>query len=276
VKRPGPAVRFLALGGCLFALDAARSGPSEAPVPAAAALESDEELLLRRARELGFHETDSLVQRRLVRNMRFLAEDPARSDRELLRDALALGMDRSDLVVRRRLIQKLELKAEAAARTVEPSEAELAAFLAAHPERFADSERVRLRHVFLSRDRRGGRLEADARRLLSRLQRGEGERESASLGDPFLLGNAPAPRTRRELAREFGADFAEAVFAAPTGAWAGPVASSYGLHLVLVEERVAPRTPALAAVRGAVREALLAERGEARKQEQIAWLRSRE
>jgi parvulin-like peptidyl-prolyl isomerase len=38
----------------------------------------------------------------------------------------------------------------------------------------------------------------------------------------------------------------------PTGAWQGPVASSYGLHLVLVNARTEPGPPLLSEVREVV------------------------
>ena len=50
------------------------------------------------------------------------------------REAIAMGLDRDDTVIRRRLRQKMEFVSEDAAATVEPTEAQLQEFLAAHPE----------------------------------------------------------------------------------------------------------------------------------------------
>ena len=44
------------------------------------------------------------------------------------------------------------------------------------------------------------------------------------------------------------------------GQWAGPVESPYGLHLVLVQERVAGAAPELAEIRPVVEREVLAER----------------
>jgi parvulin-like peptidyl-prolyl isomerase len=68
------------------------------------------------------------------------------------------------------------------------------------------------------------------------------------------------PGPLAEVARSFGSEFAERVAALAPGEWAGPVESPYGLHLVLVSERVAPARPALAELRPAVERELLAER----------------
>jgi hypothetical protein len=234
----------------------------------------DDELLLREARAQGFHRSDPLVRRRLVRNLRFLNEGPSRSDQELFREALALGMDRSDLVVRRRLIQKMKLLAQAAA--AEPTRAELEAFLLRNRSRFTRPARVRISHVYLSRDRRGDSLEADARALLDRLIAESVDPQDASqLGDPFLLQHQLPLRSERELAKGFGPDFARRVLAQAPGGWSGPVASSYGLHLVWVHEHSPARPSPLESVAGELRAALLAERGEAELRARLLRLRAR-
>ena len=223
-----PLVHFVAIGGLLFALDRlaqdeqaepaititperiaelredwlARAGrlPSAAELEALVEREVDEELLLREARRLGFQRSDPLVRRRLVQNMRFVSSDDGGDPDTLLSQALALGMDRKDLVVRRRLVQKMELGAFAAARTREPSEPELREFLARYPERFSEPARVRLSHVYLSRDRRGDELGAASRRLLARLADGYPSPERApALGDPFLAGHDLPLLSEREL-----------------------------------------------------------------------------
>jgi parvulin-like peptidyl-prolyl isomerase len=62
------------------------------------------------------------------------------------------------------------------------------------------------------------------------------------------------------VARTFGDKFAAGIDALEPGLWGGPVESSYGLHLVLITERVAAAGPALADVRPLVVRELLAER----------------
>ena len=263
---------------------------------------SDEELLEREARRLGLDRDDSGIRRRLLRNLRFLGEATAGDEQADYEEALALGLDASDLVVRRRLVQRLELQALAWARASEPTDAELAALLAREPERFALLARVRLKHVFLSRDRHGQALEAADRALGKRLallapeptgssaarsepkasvvprkrsaQRAEGERSSLKLGDPFPLGAQQPPRTLDELAARFGDGFARSVAALPPGRWSGPIASSYGLHRVFVQERTPGRPARLEEVRSALREAVFAERAEAVLADWLRRLRS--
>jgi hypothetical protein len=263
-----PAVHFAALGAVVFAVET-WCGADAVPPTSSGSAPSDEELLEREARRLGLDRDDSGVRRRLVRNLRFLGEGTAGDEQADYEEALALGLDRSDLVVRRRLVQRLELRALAWARATEPSDAELAALLAREPDRFALPARVRLSHVFLSRDRHGAGLEAADLALARRLA-SLGPERAAGLGDPFLLGAHLPPRTQAELAASFGEAFARAVAGLPSGRWSGPIASSYGLHRVFVQERTPGRAARLEEVRAALREAVFALRAE---QVLADWLR---
>ena len=71
----------------------------------------------------------------------------------LVREALAQGLDRDDVVVRRRLRQKMELVTEEAAAAAQPTDKELADYLAANPPRFAAEPRITF-----SQESIGGRL----------------------------------------------------------------------------------------------------------------------
>jgi parvulin-like peptidyl-prolyl isomerase len=50
----------------------------------------------------------------------------------------------------------------------------------------------------------------------------------------------------------FGPGFGERLAAQPVGSWSAPVASSYGWHVVRVDERLAPELPPLEAIRAEV------------------------
>jgi hypothetical protein len=169
-------------------------------------------------------------------------------DEVYYREGMALGLDRDDQLIRRRVRQKLEFLAESMNGAPEPSEAALHAYLDAHHERYARPARVTFRQVYL-----GTAADSDPAKLLAKLNK---------LGDPDAaadVGLRTQLDARMELAqstdieRAFGRQFAQAVVAAPLGAWRGPLASDYGLHLVHVSERVESRTPELTEVREVIR-----------------------
>lgn len=152
----------------------------------------------------------------------------------LCREALALGLDRDDTIVRRRLAQKMEFLTDDITGAVEPDEAALQKFFAENAARYARAARVSFRHVFFSREKRGASAEAVARESVVALQKGASEE---AMGDAFLHGFEFAEREGEELAALFGPDFPARLAALPTCAWQGPVASSYGLHLVRIDAR---------------------------------------
>ena len=236
--------------------------------------EIDDQLLIEEARGRGLHRADSVVQRRLLQNMRFLGDEAGSSAAAQLDEAYRLGMDRSDLVVRRRLVQLIQLEAYGSARVPEPGEAELETYLGEHSDRFMKPARLRLHHVYFSRDTRGAATEADARAALARITANANLSGSADAeGDPFMFPRDLASRSERDLAKTFGAEFAERVFALPLVRWSGPVASAYGEHLVFVHSRSPAALPPLAAVRKEVFESLLAERGKRALRETLRDLR---
>jgi hypothetical protein len=182
--------------------------------------------------------------------LRGLVEDFVREE-VWCREALALGLDRDDTVIRRRLRQKVEFLTEGTIAIGEPSEQDLRAFLASHPERFRVEPRASFRQIYLSPDRRGERAPEDAREILATLRERD-HPNPADLGDPFLLPLEFADTTPGDVRRAFGDEFARQLFEVETGRWTGPLTSGYGLHLVLVGERVEGRMPDLDEVRAEV------------------------
>ena len=235
-----------------------------------------DELLVREARRQGLDRDDLIVRRRLIDKMTFLSDDPAASRADLYHQAVEIGLDRDDPIVRRRLIQKMHLLAGAEAGPVRATEQELREYYDSHAQHFVEPARLRLSHVFLSRDRRQASVGAEARELLRELQAKTLAPEHAvALGDPFLLGHHLPPHTETYLERNFGQGFAAAVMDLPSGVWAGPVESAYGHHLVWIHGAVTPRRTELAAVRRKVLEGIRTERQARRMATFLETLRQR-
>ncbi len=170
----------------------------------------------------------------------------------LNREAIKLGLDQNDTLIRQRLQQKMEFMADDLAAAEEPSEQDLADYLANHPDAFRQDRRISFRHVYLSAATRRDRLDADAARLLAELKTKGAQADVSALGDEPLQPTAFTNEPQRAVETGFGKEFTAEVFRLPTGEWSGPLKSGLGTHLVLVWARSAGRVPALAEVREAV------------------------
>jgi peptidyl-prolyl cis-trans isomerase C len=190
----------------------------------------------------------------------------------LYREALALGLDRDDTIVRRRMAQKMEFLTQDIVAVVEPEDAALRKFFEGNAMRYAKAARVSFRHVYFSKERRGGRLEADARAALEALAKGASEE---TIGDPYLRELEFTHAGAEDIAAALGAEFAGRVLAFPAGEWRGPVASPYGVHLVRVSERAEPQPVAFEAVREAVVRDLADERRRTANREFVERLKER-
>ena len=177
-------------------------------------------------------------------------------DEVYYREALAMGLDQDDPQVRRRMRLKLEFILEDLTAAEPPGDEVLIAFLRQHPEKFRIEPRLSFRQVYLNAERRRD-LAADAEQMLADLRAGT---SFESLGDSILLLYEQTSVSQSGIARTFGETFAQEVVALEPGAWAGPLYSGLGAHLVLVTERRDGRLPELAEVRGEVEREYLAQR----------------
>jgi peptidyl-prolyl cis-trans isomerase C len=190
----------------------------------------------------------------------------------LYRRAIELGIDANDTVVRRRLVQRMRFLLQDTQRIDPPDDAQLQAWLEAHPERFTPPAKTSFEHVFFSRGKRGANLGAAARAALKTLEK---DPEARVVSDPFFRGASFEEATATEVKRAFGGDLAEAIEELPVNRWSGPLRSAYGLHLVRAHEHIVPPTPELDAIRDEVeRDWLQAEQARL-NQEALLKLRAR-
>lgn len=194
-------------------------------------------------------------------------------DEVLVREARTLGLDRGDPVVRRRLLQRMAFVIEDGSWAEPPSDAELSDFVARHPERYWQPARITFEHIFVAEPGPNGQGTPRDRveQLVERLAAGD---DPAQLGDPFIAGRRFAGRTEAQVSATFGPDFAARVMGLPEGEWRGPIASSFGHHLVRVERRQAGGPPELGAVRSAATRDWWTERRRRAQREAITRLRA--
>ena len=198
-----------------------------------------------------------------------LIEDRVREE-ILYREALSLGLDRDDTIVRRRLAQKMEFLASDTVDVPAPGDDELVAFLEQHPGRFRIPGRVTFEQIYFGRATHGEEVGDVAAGALEAVRAGE-----PVAGDRFLLPRRQERLTDDRLGQIFGEGFGDAVMALDPGRWEGPIASGYGLHLVIVEESQPARAPTLDEVGEAVRREWEAARREEQSQAFYQELRAR-
>lgn len=168
------------------------------------------------------------------------------------REGQKIGLHQNDTVFRRRMQQKMEFLLEPSAEQLTPKPGELEDYLKAHEDRFRLPLKLAFRQIFFRSDRPGDGGETAATTALKVLQ-GTPETDVTSLGDTTLLPIRVELANADVIATSFDEGFVKELSSAPTGEWFGPVRSQYGVHLVLVEERIKAGAPSLDEVKAAVR-----------------------
>jgi peptidyl-prolyl cis-trans isomerase C len=180
----------------------------------------------------------------------------------LYREAMAMGLDQNDTIVRRRVAQKMDFVLADATSEETPTDEQLEQYMQQNIERFQDPVRISFAHVYFSQDKRGDKAEADAKKVLETIRKqGLSIASAIRTGDPFMMYYEYSANSRAQVARNFGEEFADALFKQNTTGWLGPVRSGYGLHLIYVSEFRAAIPPVLEDVKERVLTEYLSERG---------------
>jgi hypothetical protein len=261
-----PLVHFLAVGAALFVLNGFIQGPD--------ASGTGEDIVISKGRVAQIAQSFVLLTGRPPTQEEIMAlVDDFVSEETGYREAVAMGLDADDTIVRRRMRQKIEFLIEDSVATDAPSEADLQAWLEAHPERFRLPERRALQQVLISSDKRGASAAADAEAALKALQAGG---DAASLGDRSMLPDAIPLTTQEGVMALYGESFANAVFSgAARDQWFGPVESPFGLHLVKLLDREAGRDAPLSEVAERVQADLIKSRRDEARDAFHAQIRKR-
>lgn len=260
-----PLLQFLAIALVLFAANQLIHGSSVQI--------SNELIAISQGRVQQIAESYRLLAGRLPSRaeLQVLVDDFA--DEEIAyREAIAMGLDADDTIVRRRMRQKLEFLAEDAEASGEPTDEQLAGWLAEHAADYRLPERISFRHVMASADVHGEGMNEQAAALLNQLRSGA---DAGSLGDPSMLPSTLPPTTQHGVAALFGESFADALFAHAGEDWFGPLVTPLGAHLILVLTREPARAPLLADIRGKLRSDWIEARRRDQREQFVARLRQR-
>jgi parvulin-like peptidyl-prolyl isomerase len=186
----------------------------------------------------------------------------------LVQRGLALGLARTDRRVRGELTAAV-IAAVLADVDETPSDAEVDAFYAEHPDVFRAPGRVQVEQIFFDE-----RREADARAARRQLDDGAGFDRVRSGGDPEPVPVPAAPLPPERLVDYLGPTVARAALGLPEGGVAGPLRSGWGYHVVRVAGREDASLPPLDDVRAEVRGELVRRAGDRRLRDYLDRLRA--
>lgn len=258
------------IGAALFAVQRALHPPAEASSPLNTIVLTQDDL-----RQMS---VSWLAQGRpplTPEEWRSLIEAKVREE-VLYREALALGLEKDDTIVKRRMVQKMEFLAEDVAAAREPTDAELQAWFEKDPAHFALPPRITFRHLYFGIDRRGPQAKDAAEAALTRVRPlSEDAAVALNAADAFMFEDVYRDRTPDHIAKDFGPPFARALFELPVGVWSGPIESGYGWHLIFVESLEPQRIPTYEEVAGDVRTQWIGEQSDLAKRTAYEQMRSK-
>ena len=132
----------------------------------------------------------------------------------------------------------MEFLANAEIQNMEPTDAALQSFYAAHKIRYAEKPAFSFEQQFLGED------EDSAKASIFALNAGKQVQ-----AEPLSVSASMEKAASDNIAREFGDGFADSLRNLPQGRWSGPVQSGFGWHAVRVRGVVAAGTPPLPDIR---------------------------
>ena len=194
----------------------------------------------------------------------------------LYREGLAMGLDVGDMAIERRLAQKVEMLARSLITPDDPTDEELKAWYAAHPDAFKQPDEYSIAHIFFDPNKREETTLDDARATREKLNAlDEVPADFGDYGDPLMLQNYFERASEFELGRLFGSDFVGEIVGLQPGKWHGPVRSGYGAHLVWISEAILIPAPPFDTVRSQIAERWMAEQIDEMSERFIGELLSR-
>ena len=258
-----PLVHFAALAALVFAAYQA-AGTKEAGPERVIRLSADD-----LARLAALYRTEAGVPPGEAELKRILSEQI--EARALAAEARRLGLDQGDVVVERRLAQKMRFTLSDGGEIAPPDEETLRRWVAANAERFARKPRYSFDQIYF-KDAGDPRLTA-ARAALSPDAETSETTDWRGLGDPFMLSRQAGELPLREIARRFGADFANRIAPLePDQEWRGPIPSAFGAHLVRVTAKIGGEAPPFEAIREEAERLWMEEERRRRSLEAVADL----
>jgi hypothetical protein len=186
----------------------------------------------------------------------------------LVREAEALGMDQNDAVIRQRLRQKMEFLTEIGAQLIAPEDAVLRVFLADNEADYTIDPHLSFEQIYLGDSPTPEQIHTIGAALADGVP-------ANNLGQATMLPSFLPPTPQWSVERTFGDRFVAEIDPSIVDEWQGPVASSFGAHLIRVTSYKAGYVPEFEDVRDRVERDWRAQETLRLKEESYQVLRSR-
>ena len=164
----------------------------------------------------------------------------------LYREALRLGLDQNDRIIKRRLAQKISFLKQESNRE-EPKTNQLIAFYETNRNKYFVPTTYSFTHYYFAKS---SDAETKALVALKRLDNQDAKIEA----EPFVLGKNFNEYSLGEIEQAFGASFLSAFEDPRLNEWIGPFSSSYGEHLLYINNKKAGYLPEFNAIEVLIRQ----------------------
>ncbi len=140
-----------------------------------------------------------------------------------------MKLDHNDEIVKRRLAQKMEFISDGLAESLQPTKEMLMAYYEKNKSNYKKDPSYTLRQVYFDADERKNAL-ADAMNAMV-------SKSPETLGDELLFPGEYVEASSYQIANDLGSASAQRLDSLAVGQWTGPIHSSYGVHIVFIEEK---------------------------------------
>ncbi len=217
----------------------------------------DNKILHQQAIKHGFDNSQVVVQR-LLNLVKYLQPDESinKTDAQLLTVGRNLGLLETDSLITRYMTEAMRQKLLATATITQPTAAQIAEYYQANIEDYGVPVKLKYSHVYI------GGLDKAAQQKVAALAekirpQALSTAQAVRMGDVFYGGHEYGWQSLKQIEKNMGSGFAEAIAHVEPAAWSAPLSSAYGWHLVFISDKKEAGTRPLAQVEKAIVDILI-------------------
>jgi peptidyl-prolyl cis-trans isomerase C len=196
----------------------------------------------------------------------------------LFREAKAMGLDKNDMVVKNRMLQKLDFLTNDLLITGTPTDAEALKYFNDNMKKYTIPGKIDFIHIFFNLDKRSF---DDAKQTAIDVKKSLNNFSSVpnnyfERGDLFILPYEFFNLSKDEVSNKFGqSELSEEIFGLEEKTWSGPYLSSYGLHLVYINNKKSSTTLQFEEVKSDIKDILIKNKRREAKNRIISELKKK-